>query len=227
MSARLPHGGGYPEYGPVHTTMDRSTHGVARSEREPVIDSKDQHSVAAASVSSSDTNLRPRPPSLSPCLSEKRSSNDCREAEYQDDRRKDRETTVFADLRGAKSKTGKEALRDCFPAGSKPGVKSSSTVGKYDTTKVYIQHTYVYVHTTYISVRTYNIHKCTYIQHIYVYVCTYNIHTCTYIQHTYVYVHTTYIRVRTYNIHTYVYVHTTYIRVRTYNIHTCTYIQHT
>ena len=143
MSARLPHGGGYPEYGPVHTTMDRSTHGVARSEREPVIDSKDQHSVAAASVSSSDTNLRPRPPSLSPCLSEKRSSNDCREAEYQDDRRKDRETTVFADLRGAKSKTGKEAPRDCFPAGSKMGVKSNSnsTVGKCDTTKVCIQHT--------------------------------------------------------------------------------------
>ena len=152
MSARLPHSGGCPEYGPVHTTMDRSTHGVARSEREPVLDSKDQHSVAAASVSSSDTNLRPRPPSLSPCLSEKKSSNDGREAEYHDDRRKDRETTVFADLRGAKSKTGKEALRDCSPAGSKLGVKSnsSSSVGKCDTTKVCIQPTYV-------SVRAYNI----------------------------------------------------------------------
>ena len=107
--------------------MDRSTHGVTRSKRsgpESVADGKQQHSAVASSISSSDSRLRPRPPSLSPHLSQKILSSDGREAEHPDDRRKDGEPTAFADARGARGRTGKETLRDSSPAGSKAGVKS-------------------------------------------------------------------------------------------------------
>lgn len=107
--------------------MDRSTHGVTRSKRsgpESVADGKQQHSAVASSISSSDSRLRPRPPSLSPHLSQKILSSDGREAEHPDERRKDGEPTAFADARGARGRTGKETLRDSSPAGSKAGVKS-------------------------------------------------------------------------------------------------------
>lgn len=132
VSARLPSGCCHL-HGPVHTTMDRSMHGAVHSEQESVLDGKQQQLTSAALMSSSDTPLRPRAPLLSPRLGEKRPSNTGKDTEYLDDRRKNGEPATIAEMRGARGKTGKDALRDSPLAGSKPGMKSTSAAFHFNS----------------------------------------------------------------------------------------------